>query len=110
MEAQRDLIISTLDIMKFNMRMLEEENEKLKKENKVKEEESEELCDIIEKLKEEKISPTDYERVLAEKEDYKKRYFDLKEAIEKIDKLIIEEECPMSVFRKIDKIIKQNQE
>ena len=34
MEAQRDLIISTLDIMKFNMRMLEEENEKLKKENK----------------------------------------------------------------------------
>ena len=37
-----------------------------------------------EKLKEERFSKTDYERVVAEKEDYKSRYFKTKEELEEV--------------------------
>lgn len=43
------------------------------------EEDREELKEEIKQLKEERFSKTDYERVVAEKEDYKSRYFKLKE-------------------------------
>jgi len=38
----------------------------------------------IKQLKEERFSKTDYERVVAEKEDYKSRYFKTKEELEEV--------------------------
>ena len=43
-----------------------------------------EIIEENERLKEERFSKTDYERVVAEKEDYKSRYFKTKEELEEV--------------------------
>ena len=75
-----EMINHILELRKENKQLYETQTEEMKGLNK----QIDESDKIIKQLKEERFSKTDYERVVAEKEDYKSRYFKTKEELEEV--------------------------
>ena len=75
-----EMINHILELRKENKQLYETQTEEMKSLNK----QIDESDKIIKQLKEERFSKTDYERVVAEKEDYKSRYFKTKEELEEV--------------------------